>query len=467
MVMAMAKMPRKLSEITIKGLHGRLDLRIPVEDNRMVLVGVNGLGKTTVVNILYYFLTRQWHRLFGYQFDEVSIKLGQQRLRLASSQLRPSGKNLRRLLRELPPPVRARASEDPGVLQMLFSRQYSLLADELHIPAEYLSSMVERADPGWQLSMFDGGDGDTLSDLSEAIEAGIDGQILYLPTYRRIEQDLRTLFPHFDEDMDRYMRRESRGIRRRKAGGYVELVQFGMEDVQETIRQMLSRFKERMRVQLGDLAGSYLRDVIRGHADKYERAEIQGLDDQSVEKILDRVEERTLSEQDKAHLQDVINKIKSDSGSEETVRDKYLAHFFSKLVEIFRLQQTQEDSLREFVLVCNRYLDGKRIVYDDVNYDLTIMTDHASTIQMGQLSSGEKQIVSLLSHVYLGDAQSYFIIIDEPELSLSVEWQKRLLPDLARSSRCDFIAAVTHSPFIFDNEFEQYARDLRDCIVVR
>ena len=35
--------------------------------------------------------------------------------------------------------------------------------------------------------------------------------------------------------------------------------------------------------------------------------------------------------------------------------------------------------------------------------------------------------------------------------------QKLLLPDIMNSKKCKFLLAVTHSPFIFDNELEIYA----------
>ena len=56
------------------------------------------------------------------------------------------------------------------------------------------------------------------------------------------------------------------------------------------------------------------------------------------------------------------------------------------------------------------------------------------------------------------------ILFDEPELSLSMLWQKQLLPDILHSNKCSFLMAVTHSPFIFDNELDQYAVGLREYV---
>ena len=81
-----------------------------------------------------------------------------------------------------------------------------------------------------------------------------------------------------------------------------------------------------------------------------------------------------------------------------------------------------------------------------------------------QLSSGEKQIVSLFSKLYLESTEKSIVIIDEPELSLSISWQQMLLPDVYRSQNCNCLLTVTHSPFIFDNEFDMDAKEIFACM---
>ena len=84
---------------------------------------------------------------------------------------------------------------------------------------------------------------------------------------------------------------------------------------------------------------------------------------------------------------------------------------------------------------------------------------------MSNLSSGEKQIVSLFSKLYLENEKECILIIDEPELSISMKWQKMLLPDIMRSENCKLLLTVTHSPFIFENEFDMDAKEMRNCIL--
>lgn len=64
------------------------------------------------------------------------------------------------------------------------------------------------------------------------------------------------------------------------------------------------------------------------------------------------------------------------------------------------------------------------------------------------LSSGEKQILILLTQALLWEHEPVVYVADEPELSLHVTWQEKLMASLVQlAGRCQFIVA-THSPDI-------------------
>lgn len=63
------------------------------------------------------------------------------------------------------------------------------------------------------------------------------------------------------------------------------------------------------------------------------------------------------------------------------------------------------------------------------------------------LSAGEKQVLSFLA--YNAFYQSAPLIIDEPELSLHIDWQRKLLPMLLSQETSNQIIVATHSPFIY------------------
>src|SRR5690606_16383917 len=78
-------------------------------------------------------------------------------------------------------------------------------------------------------------------------------------------------------------------------------------------------------------------------------------------------------------------------------------------------------------------------------------------VPLDSLSSGEKQMVSLFAKMFLYPKQK-IVLIDEPELSLSLDWQTQILPDILASPTCHQLIAITHSPFVFENALEPFAR---------
>ena len=64
-----------------------------------------------------------------------------------------------------------------------------------------------------------------------------------------------------------------------------------------------------------------------------------------------------------------------------------------------------------------------------------------------QLSAGEKQMLSFLC--YNAFSENCPIFIDEPEISLHVDWQRTLFPTLMAQSQNNQFFIATHSPFIY------------------
>ena len=82
------------------------------------------------------------------------------------------------------------------------------------------------------------------------------------------------------------------------------------------------------------------------------------------------------------------------------------------------------------------------------------LTVGGDKVQLDQLSSGEKQILLILTTVFLQEERPSVLLMDEPEISLHISWQDRLI-DLIRelNPNCQLIL-TTHSPNIFANGWE-------------
>lgn len=449
-----------LSRFRIESLHNLRNIDVTISDNKLVLVGENGTGKSTVVNLITFFLTRQWHKMLNYEFKRIEATLGGQEIvinrdlitKIDPRDFRELNRALSsRITRELEMLIRDSSLED--ILED--KDKLRNLAFRLGMPFSALTDYLVRYSEIQPQSK-------ELREIGKVIANLVQGQILYLPTYRRIEQDLRSIFPQLELEEFRSPVRE-RFSHRIDRSAFIELVEFGMEDVELTIKRRLEEIKDYVRTSLSDLTGTYLRDVIRGD---YRSADLSSklkeMDEQTIEPILSRIPQAILTENERGRLRDIIKKIKI-SGVEED--DKVVAHFLSQLIDLYNTQLSKETDIREFVRVGNQYLSGKELVYDNSNFSLIVRQKDigkSPNILLRMLSSGEKQIVSLFSHIYLSGQSNFFVVIDEPELSLSVPWQKRFLPDILATQKCSGLIAVTHSPFIFENELDEYTHSLEE-----
>ena len=90
----------------------------------------------------------------------------------------------------------------------------------------------------------------------------------------------------------------------------------------------------------------------------------------------------------------------------------------------------------------------KQIKIDPHTNHLVFM-DGDEEIPLYKLSSGEKQLLLILMRVFLMEEQGYILLMDEPEISLHIEWQYRLFEEIRRlNPNCQIITS-THSPSLF------------------
>lgn len=440
---------------------------VSIEENRLILVGENGTGKSTFANLVYYFLTRQWNRFRDYRFQEITAVLDGIEFSLTPEKLENFFEHQHAAvvaLRQFPPYLQGRFRrqiEEAPFPELIEDDQFVLsFSEEVHLHPRRVRELLHQ----YKNSVSDEAE---LQIMGKKIAGLFPDQFLYLPTYRRIEQDLKSIFRGLDieDELEKFRRQLSR----RATSHYVELVEFGMEDVEKTITKRLGQIKDSVRTGLDKLTGNYLREVIRGVYARVDVDKVRSIDANTLQSMFARIDDATLPKSDKDSL---IRKVADMTGrSQIREEDRVIAHFLVMLIQFYIDQEASEKNVREFVRVSNEYLVGKELVYDSVEYTIYIRQStepgdqlkmNGDRLELKHLSSGEKQIVSLFSHIYLSGAQSFFVIIDEPELSLSVPWQRRFLPDIMNSGLCNGLVSVTHSPFVWENELGNSVRSLAE-----
>jgi hypothetical protein len=156
----------------------------------------------------------------------------------------------------------------------------------------------------------------------------------------------------------------------------------------------------------------------------------------------------------------------------------FLAFFLSKLNTVIKTTKASEAPVDDFIANCNKYLlsedpsaeiggvttptsvDNKKLVLDRLHLRVGVESvPPGRRISLDALSSGEKQMISLFAKLFLYPKKK-IVLIDEPELSLSIDWQSNILIDVLNAPLCEQIVAITHSPFVFDNDLEPFAKPL-------
>ena len=104
-------------------------------------------------------------------------------------------------------------------------------------------------------------------------------------------------------------------------------------------------------------------------------------------------------------------------------------------------------------------LNEKRLAFKKVKIDtekgFEFVTDKGTPLQLTSLSSGEQHEVVLLYELIFRAKDNALVLIDEPEISLHIAWQKEFLNDLDRIINLQKFTALisTHSPQIIDDRW--------------
>lgn len=93
--------------------------------------------------------------------------------------------------------------------------------------------------------------------------------------------------------------------------------------------------------------------------------------------------------------------------------------------------------------------------------ELKIFNKYGESIPINKLSSGEKQLLILFIETLLQKSKPYVYLTDEPELSLHIDWQRRIIPAVKKLNPSAQIIVATHSPEVA-SKYRQYIINMED-----
>ncbi|HGA1022774.1 TPA: AAA family ATPase [Bacillus cereus] len=431
----------------IQGLNNEKNVSLTFDNNLRILLGENGTGKTTILTVLYYVLSRKFHSLYNIEFSKIHLKLSTNQTITLDKEWFTLEENAnaykyyKSLEDELTKEELDCALEivyGNGTMKQFEAKYFHELRTRSIGPMRIRRYIFElknllRENNSEQYN-------EEILKIDKQIKEIFNKEILYFPTYRRIEDDLSKLgIPLNDNVSEKY------GV-----------INFGMNDVQEMFDTIKNAIKDESLTSYSNVTGNMIKHLIYPN----KKQNLLDFDNKIFKKkelleiVLDRFG-KDLDAEDKQYIFSLIN-------TGEIFKDEYnsLNFYLNNLINNYMNYKKRDDSIKEFAKICTKYLVNKEVIFNEGNGEISILNLKNNKIELNHLSSGEKQIVSILAQVFLNFNDEFIILFDEPELSLSIEWQEMLLPDIIDTGKCSLLLAVTHSPFIFDNKLDSYAKGI-------
>lgn len=137
------------------------------------------------------------------------------------------------------------------------------------------------------------------------------------------------------------------------------------------------------------------------------------------------------------YQRDLSNQVEEAFKSDSTARK-------NKLDKI----QSLYDSKNLFIEKINSLFKHTEKTFDEKNFWFK-KDSIENPIEIKKLSSGEKQVLIILLTTLLQDNKKAILLLDEPEISLHVDWQRELIKHIRELNPNCQIILTTHSPSVY------------------
>lgn len=452
-----------VKSIIANGVHGRFNIDIDLFPGVNIIHGKNGTGKTTLMHILANALNGEFERFVFLDFDEISLQLDHDLVEIdkykykgkETLRVKINGKNFKKY----PVSEMHRFLRDPRARESIAirrARQMRLLDDN------ELSSLEIQE---W-LGILEDEETETTKESPPLL-------IAYFPAFRTMldawastadERELRRRFGAWSE--------KATASARQWFGNFVPLVNYpSLLEIERRLTEEINQ--ARLEIGRADrelLSQAFLQ--IFTSLLKTEDKEKHNPDKilKQIRELFDRLEASPLQEESTlvtkvyAQLRESIQDLNLVDESEKTaVR---VLNVYSELLEkVVKVQEESFLGIQEYLESVNEFFDDKKLV---INQPVSRSRYRGGAVGISfkdgllinglrALSSGERQIVTLI-YAATHMSKQKAVLIDEPEISLHVDWQRRLLKSMSKQIGERQIIASTHSPVIAadypDNQIE-------------
>ncbi|MDR0729998.1 MAG: ATP-binding protein [Prevotellaceae bacterium] len=122
----------------------------------------------------------------------------------------------------------------------------------------------------------------------------------------------------------------------------------------------------------------------------------------------------------------------------------------------YRLKATENpverhriDHLQQWVATVNSFFATTQKTLVMEGHEVFFKQANGTSLGLDSLSSGEKKLLIILIKALVQDERPSILLMDEPEMSLDIDWQYRLVDAIRTINPACQLIIATHSPAIF------------------
>lgn len=414
-----------IRHLTVVGLHNRLDIGLKFSDRVNVIYGLNGNGKTTVLHILANALNGSYDRFAFLEFKTIDIRY-------------TDGTDEHQLVLD------RRRGNDIQVLLDGTSR-VSISATDV---VEQYGMLGLRGRPR------------QTRDEYHYEEPYAVGDVAYFPAFRSAVDGL--------SDID--LRRASQmppdialtDAIRLMYGPFVPIVRYpSLAQIQDGLAIQQQRAEVQVSARNQEAINEAIVGVLEALSEPEDTVSARGSASlASVKQALEALDSgpvpaAALYER----LREALGKLESQ-GAERPVQPIF-AVYERLLNKQVKAKEEAFSALQAYLDTVNDFLTGKSLAVTtgaqvspirDYRprrpYTAVIRFPDKSWSDLQCLSSGERQIVTMLYAIANLERQSDVLLIDEPEMSLHIEWQRKFMAYMTKTEAVRQVIVCTHSPEI-------------------
>lgn len=168
---------------------------------------------------------------------------------------------------------------------------------------------------------------------------------------------------------------------------------------------------------------------------------------------------KILAEKVTAEFDEQIRQISTKKSADDNDLEKLKQLLNDKTEQINNITDYKNSFIKQINAL---FYDSHKWIDFDKNNAIIFRNNHNQSFSVYELSAGEKQILIILLNVLIQENQPSIILIDEPEISLHLAWQHKLI-DMIQSlnDNCQLII-VTHAAGVFSKGWQDKITKMAD-----